>query len=202
MDKEELQELYQQDAYYWGKEANQLARKIRFYAPAAGHAVDLGAGEGRDSVYLAQQGYNVLAVDLATSGLDKAIRLAKESGVTIDVQEGDINDFQPPQPVDLLYSIGALQYVQPNRRSEQFRLWKKNTSVGGMHVLFAFNEHPDVALAPDWGRNEYLYQREELQSYYIDWELLYTEAYIFDCSSSGIPHQHAASMLIARKPFA
>jgi tellurite methyltransferase len=201
MDKEELQEIYKQDAYYWGKEPNNLVQMVPQYALARGYAVDLGAGEGRDSVYLAQQGYQVLAVDTATAGLDKAVRLAKELGVTLDVQEGDINDFRPLRHVDLLYSIGALQYVRPNRRGEQFVQWKKNTSPGGLHVLFAFNEHPDVEIAPDWGRNEFLYALGELQAHYTDWEMLYEKTYIFDCASSGIPHHHAATMLIVRKPL-
>ncbi|MFD0698270.1 methyltransferase domain-containing protein [Paenibacillus sp. GCM10027628] len=200
MDKEQLQELYQQDAYYWGKEPNNLVRLISQFGIAGGYAVDLGAGEGRDSVYLAQQGYEVLAVDLAPAGLDKVKSLAKEFSVRLDVEEADINDFQPQQAVNLLYTIGALQYVRPDRRWEQFANWKANTVAGGLHVLFAFNDHPDVLVAPDWGRNEYLYALGELQTYYADWELLYVEEYIFDCQSSGIPHQHAATVLIARKP--
>ncbi|WP_206093734.1 hypothetical protein [Paludifilum halophilum] len=50
------------------------------------------------------------------------------------------------------------------------------------------------------GGNEYLYDREELQSYYGDWETLDSYEFIFDGSSSGIPHRHAARVLIARKP--
>ncbi|MBD0383643.1 SAM-dependent methyltransferase [Paenibacillus sedimenti] len=201
MDKEQLQELYQQESYYWGKEPNNLVKLISQFGAAGGFAVDLGAGEGRDSVYLAHQGYNVLAVDLAPAGLDKVLRLASEFGVSLDVEEGDINDFQPRQPVDLLYTIGALQYVRPDRRDEQFANWKANTRPGGLHVLFAFNEHREVAIAPDWGRNEFLYAQGELQAYYADWERLYVEEYVFDCQSSGIPHQHAATVLIARKPL-
>ena len=68
-----------------------------------------------------------------------------------------------------------------------------------MHVLFAFTEHPEVATAPDWGQQEWLYRQGELQSYYESWELLYVEEYIFDCNSSGTAHQHAATILVARK---
>ncbi|WP_310229008.1 class I SAM-dependent methyltransferase [Brevibacillus nitrificans] len=115
MDKEQLQTLYLQEEYYWGKEPNQLAKSVLNYyqdEPVQGkRAVDLGAGEGRDSVFLARQGFAVTAMDFAPAGLEKAKRLAVEMGTTLHTVEGDINQFLLTEPVDLLYSIGALQYI-------------------------------------------------------------------------------------------
>ncbi|MED1951117.1 SAM-dependent methyltransferase [Brevibacillus centrosporus] len=203
MDKEQLQTLYLQEEYYWGKEPNQLAKSVLNYyqdEPVQGkRAVDLGAGEGRDSVFLAKQGFAVTAMDFAPAGLEKAKRLAKEMGTTLHTVEGDINQFLLTEPVDLLYSIGALQYIHPENRAKQFKQWQKCTATGGLHVLFAFTRHPEVEIAPDWGKNEYLYDRDELPGYYTDWETVHTEEMIFDCQSSGIPHRHAARILVSRK---
>jgi tellurite methyltransferase len=204
MDKEQLQQIYLQEEYYWGKEPNQLAQRILDYIPRneikGKKVLDLGAGEGRDSVFLAKEGFDVLALDISPAGLDKAKRLANEMNTTIRTLEGDLNTFILPYKVDVIYSIGTLQYIHPNNRDKQFQHFKDNTLSNGLNVLFSFIEHPDIKIAPDWGKNEYLYQREELQSYYVDWETLFTEEIIFDCNSSGIPHRHAARIFIAGKP--
>ncbi|SFJ15210.1 methyltransferase domain-containing protein [Thermoflavimicrobium dichotomicum] len=204
MDREQLQALYEQEEYYWGKQPNRLAKRVFEFISkdkAKGlKLVDLGAGEGRDSVYFAEQGLDVLAVDISSAGLMKTLRLAEQKNVSVSVQEADLNSLCLENSIDILYSIGALQYLVPHNRFKQFQHFKERTVSGGLHVLFAFIEHPDIEIAPDWGRNEYLYQRDELQEYYRDWKVLDCDEWIFDCHSSGIPHQHAANVLIARKP--
>ncbi|GAV25396.1 hypothetical protein ciss_13290 [Carboxydothermus islandicus] len=56
MDKEQLQEIYLKEEYYWGTEPNDLAKKVLYYIAEPLRKdlllVDLGAGEGRDSVFL------------------------------------------------------------------------------------------------------------------------------------------------------
>ncbi|PYI53971.1 SAM-dependent methyltransferase [Paenibacillus flagellatus] len=208
MDKEQLQRLYGGTDYYWGKEPSFLAGRVAQVVPpdkkAGATLLDLGAGEGRDSVRFAELGFDVVAVDWAPAGLAKASRLADERGVRIATREADLNDFAWEGEADVVYSIGALQYIRPDRRAEQFRRFRDGTAPGGVHVLFAFVDHPDVAPAPDWGVNEYLYGRDELMRYYDDagWETLAAEERIFDCDSSGVPHRHAASVLIVRKRLA
>ena len=81
LDKEQLQELYIQKEYYWGKEPNQLVSKVLDFIPIQRRGkklADVGAGEGRDSVFFAKEGFDVLAVDIAPAGLQKAVNLAKE----------------------------------------------------------------------------------------------------------------------------
>lgn len=199
MDKEQLQPLYLQENYYWGKEPNELAKKILNYAAPPRKVVDIGAGEGRDSVFLAQQGFDVLAMDIAPAGLDKVSRLAEEFDTQVQTFEANINDVVFSDSFDVVYSIGALQYIEPGNRSRQFDHFKSITHPNGIHVLFAFMDHSEVAIAPDWGQNEYLYQPKELESYYSDWQKLEQEQIIFDCNSSNIPHQHAADILIVQK---
>lgn len=203
MDKEQLQEIYLKPDYYWGKEPNELVNKVLEFIPddqiTNKKLVDMGAGEGRDSVFFALQGLNVLAVEIAPAGLEKAVKLARENGTTIETMEADINEIVLSKMFDIVYSIGTLQYIRPENRKRQFENIKNNTETGGINVMCTFVEYPDVKIAPDWGKNEYLYENQELQSYYKDWELLYSNEFIFDCKSSNIPHQHAVRTIIARK---
>lgn len=204
MNKEQLQEIYLKEEYYWGKEPNKLASKVLDFIPINQRRgmslVDLGAGEGRDSVFFAKEGFDVLAVDIAPAGLEKAKNLAKEMNTEIRTMEADLNNLVLPEQFDIVYSIGTLQYIEPEKREEKFLHIKDHTSRGGINVMITFVEHPDVEIAPDWGENEYLYNIYELINYYEDWNILYSQEFIFDCNSSNIPHKHAVGIVIARKP--
>lgn len=202
MEFDELQSLYAGEEYYWGTEPNELARRVVELAPDRPEpvAVDVGAGEGRDSVHLAEHGMAVTAIDIAPNGLDKVERLAAERGVEIRTRRGDVNDLELAAPVDVFYSIGTIQYLRPENRAARFEHFKERTTPGGIHALFAFVDHPDVPPAPDWGDNEHFYDPDELSGYYEGWESLYDESFVFDDDSGGEPHQHAAREAIYRKP--
>ncbi len=54
--------------------------------PAGGRALELGCGEGADAIWLARQGWQVLATDIARSGLRKAAEHAAEAGVASSIE--------------------------------------------------------------------------------------------------------------------
>lgn len=202
MKYDELQQIYAQEGYYWGKEPNELVKRAVDYTPSRESltAIDVGAGEGRDSIYLADQGIDVTAIDIAPNGLEKAEQLAEENGVVIDVSQADINTLQLDTSIDLFYSIGTIQYLRPENRSNQFQYFQAQTRSGGIHALFAFVDRDDIPSAPDWGENEYYYEESELDQYYENWDCLYTEKLVFDDDSGSEPHQHAAVEVIYRNP--
>jgi len=205
---EKLQSMYAGDEYYWGREPNGFARRALELLPesadgAKARAVDIGAGEGRDAVFFAENGLDVLAVDVAPNGLEKALRLASESGVELRIQEGDVNTLELGGPFNLVYSIGAVQYLSPENREGRFGHFKERTAPGGLHALhalFAFVDLPDLPPAPDHMEDEHLYAPEELPGYYAGWEALHSRAFVFDDDSGGVPHQHAAEEYVFRKP--
>lgn len=202
MDNEERESVYSREEYYWGRSPSRLAKKTAEFLPAdpdGQRLVDLGAGEGRDAVFFARQGFDVNAVDISPAGLQKAHRLAGDHGVEITTVEADINGFELPEPMDVVFSSGAVQFIRPAGRPRQFERFQQMTSAGGLHAVFAFVDHPDVPPAPDTTDDQYLFGRNELQSYYRDWEPLYSEEIIFDDDSGGVPHRHAARIHIAHK---
>lgn len=202
MDHDELSDRYGREDYYWGTEPNDLARRAveQLGDPDRAVVADVGAGEGRDAVFFAERGADVYAIDPIPEGLEKAERLAADRGVEVETRQGDVNDLELPEPVDLFYSIGTVQYLRPDERESQFGHFREATRPGGVHAVFAFVDHPDVPTPPDWGDNEHFYEQGELRGYYDDWELLDEEAFVFDDDSDGEPHQHAAEVVLARKP--
>ena len=65
-----------------------------------GKALVLAAGEGRNAVFLAQQGFQVTAIDLSEKGLAKCQQLAKERNVRVKTVVADVNN----------YDLGENQY--------------------------------------------------------------------------------------------
>lgn len=81
----------------------------------AGRALDLGCGEGRNAVWLAEQGWEVTAVDFSDVGVGKGRQMASRRGVHIDWIVSDLNDYQPPPRVfDLV--IDFYIHLPPDQR--------------------------------------------------------------------------------------
>lgn len=83
---------YDCDDYLYGKEPNDFLRSVAAQIPA-GRVLMLAEGEGRNAVYLAEQGYEVTAVDSSSVGLQKAIQLAAERNVSLTTILADLGDF-------------------------------------------------------------------------------------------------------------
>jgi SAM-dependent methyltransferase len=67
-----------------------------------GRAVDLGAGEGRHALWLAERGWQVIAVDFSGTGLARGRALADERGLDVTWEVADVTGWEPADPVDLV----------------------------------------------------------------------------------------------------
>ena len=115
MDSTQWDERYSTSELIWTGRANQFV-EAHLGDLTPGTAIDLGAGEGRNAVWLAGRGWSVTAVDFSQVGLDKALRLADEHGVTIAVERADATTWAPPAPVDLVV-LSYLQLPTDERRT-------------------------------------------------------------------------------------
>ncbi|WP_322920018.1 class I SAM-dependent methyltransferase [Nocardioides renjunii] len=124
MDAEAWDERYAASELVWSREPNRLvAAELADLPP--GTAVDLGAGEGRNALWLASRGWSATAVDFSQVALDKGARLADDlSGGQDGGPDGgpgvtwvcaDATTWQPPDPVDLVV-IAYLQLPAADRR--------------------------------------------------------------------------------------
>ncbi|MFN3679371.1 class I SAM-dependent methyltransferase [Thermosynechococcus sp.] len=84
---------FQGDTYFYGTEPNDFLKAHAHDFVPQGQILSLAEGEGRNAVYLAQQGYAVTAVDASQVGLAKAQRLAQERGVAITTCHCDLREF-------------------------------------------------------------------------------------------------------------
>lgn len=193
-------DLYQSDKLYWGEKPSKTCDQLIKHYPAKERTklLVVGCGEGRNAIYLAKQGYNVSAFDLSLAGIDKTKLMAKRNDVSLDAFVADIRDHRLSESLDIIFSTGALHYVEEPIRSELIENYKAHTSVGGLHVLSVFVDDPSLEPAPDAEASAHLWRSGELKSLYSDWLIESEIAEIFDCNSGGKPHQHAVNRIIAR----
>ncbi|MGE9293847.1 MAG: methyltransferase domain-containing protein, partial [Puniceicoccales bacterium] len=85
-------EAYDTDEYVFGTAPNDFLAQQYKHLPK-GDILFLADGEGRNSVFLAGQGYHVTAVDNSTVGLKKAAALAKSKGVEVNYVHADLAEY-------------------------------------------------------------------------------------------------------------
>lgn len=86
----------------WTAEPNRfVVEEVAGLSP--GRAIDLAAGEGRNAVWLAQQGWEVTAVDFSAIAIERGRVLAHQRDVSVDWQVADVTEYEPPADgVDLV----------------------------------------------------------------------------------------------------
>jgi SAM-dependent methyltransferase len=94
MDRESWNVRYEGRELMWTAAPNQfLVAEVGALAP--GRALDLGCGEGRNAVWLAEQGWHVTAVDFSDVGIAKGQDMAARRGVEVAWVIEDLNGYQP-----------------------------------------------------------------------------------------------------------
>ncbi|MBI4925988.1 MAG: class I SAM-dependent methyltransferase [Bdellovibrio sp.] len=132
---------------------NQLERLSK------GKALDIGMGEGINAVYLAKNGFSVKGFDLSQTAIEHALALAKETGVSIETRQVDLDLFL----FGLLeYDTVLMSYFKPplvRYYSEIIRTLKQ----GGTLLVESFMiDEIKEPIAPDESYRDYYYRPNEL----------------------------------------
>jgi len=140
-------ERYSADDFAYGTDPNAFLASLAGRLPHVGLALDIGAGEGRNALFLASLGLDVLAIDQSAVGMQKAQRLARERRLALRTEAVDLNDFEPPaNSFDVVSSIFV--HLPSALRAKVYRRVTTWLKPGGLFVLEAYA--PDQ-LARDTG---------------------------------------------------
>src|SRR5262252_1054743 len=152
--------------YVFGTDPSAFALDISWLVRPGDHVLDLGCGEGRDSVFFAELGGMVTGIDLSADGLEKARRLARARNVRVEWIEGPMTDALPAARFDLIFSCGSIHYVARHRRLALFDRLKAMTRPGGLHAHVVFTDrlvHEEKGEVVDY------FEPGELDESYRDW---------------------------------
>lgn len=123
------------DEFLFGTEPNAWLREHASVWPAGARLLAVADGEGRNSVWLAQQGFEVDAFDIAAVGVAKARRLAERAGVQVNFSVTDCDgfDWRPGRYAGIAAIF--IQFADPPLRERLFRHIIDSLAPGGVLVL-------------------------------------------------------------------
>jgi SAM-dependent methyltransferase len=131
-------ERYDTDDYVYGTEPNAFLREqVGLIGAPPQKVLCLADGEGRNGVYLAKLGHQVLSVDASTVGLRKAARLAEREGVPLETLHADLTEHTlPAETFDAVVSIFC--HVPEAGRPHLHRQVARTLKPGGILILEAY----------------------------------------------------------------
>jgi cyclopropane fatty-acyl-phospholipid synthase-like methyltransferase len=189
------------DAYIFGTDPNRFLVSQSHRLEPGARALSVADGEGRNSVWLAQRGLKVEAVEISPRAVDKARKLAAERGVNVRFKVADVRKWRwPVARYDVIVAI-FVQFASPSERTRLFDRIRNALKPGGLFILEGYGVRQ-----MDFGTGgppcaDHLYTREMLDEAFRDFEILLLEERE-DSLEEGTKHVGRSALvdLIARKP--
>jgi SAM-dependent methyltransferase len=192
---------YATEDYVYGTEPTGFLRaRTEFLTPGA-KALAVADGEGRNSVFLAEQGLDVTALEFAPTAISRAKALAEEKGVHVDFHNADVlTRAWEKDTYDLTLGV-CIQFTGPEGRRTLFDGMKQATKPGGLVMLHGYT--PEQLAhgtgGPPFAEN--MYTEVILRDAFVGWEILTCHAYEREVQAGrGHSGQSALIDFIARKP--
>jgi len=166
----------------------------------SGRALAIADGEGRNGVWLARQGLDVLSVDFSSVALAKALKLAAEAGVTLQTECTDLAawNWGPPR-FDVVAAI-FIQFASPPLRDLIFQRMKDVLKPGGLLLLEGYRPEQLGYKTGGPSRLENLYTAPMLREAFGDMTIIHLAEYDEDISE-GTGHKGMSALidLVAQK---
>ena len=199
------------DPFYYGlKPSKELETFLNKSHPPTGEALDLGCGEGRNSLLLARYGYHVHAIDASSQGIEKLERYADSQG--LDNINGEVADVRTvrfkPNAYDAIVAVTILDHISEEEGKNVATSIIEALKPGGFVFIETFTIH-DPAANVARKENETISETASFVQHFFDvgeladWfskleTVLYEEIMKYD-DSHGEPHYHGLARLIKKK---
>lgn len=121
--------------YVFGTEPNAFLRQQAHLLPAKGKALSVADGEGRNGVWLAEQGLDVLSLDFSPAAQAKARALAEQRGVPLRIERADVTAWTWPEAAFDVVAVIFAQFVDPEQRKRLFAGIRRAMKPGALLLL-------------------------------------------------------------------
>jgi len=210
---------YAKSESYWGDQPNLLVPLISSYLHPGSRILIVGCGEGRDAVFLARLGFEVVATEISPNGLKRSKEVASQTRLEIEYH---LLDAQKPHDhlgmFNAVLMMNVIQFLKHDTIEERIEHFKSLILPGGIFAAQLFtiedpqylewndaeNKSELTIKHPERDYSMRFFEKGELASHFKGWEMIhYHEGLIWD-KPHGVQsdfHQHAIAQMIARTPL-
>ena len=121
--------------YIFGTAPNAFLAACKPLLPPSGKVLAVADGEGRNGVWLAAQGLDVLSIDFSPAAQEKARALARERGLHVTFEQADVHDWRYPEAAfDVVVEIFT-QFSTPAERARKWAGMRRTLKPGGLLII-------------------------------------------------------------------
>jgi len=199
-DFEHWEQRFSTPGYVYGKTPNEFLKSCAHLLVRGQKALTIADGEGRNGVFLAELGLDVLAVDFSPTALAKAQALAAERGVALRTELADLTTWNwPAETFDVIVGI-FFQFAPPPLRQQIFANIKRALKPGGLLLIQGYRPEQLKYGTGGPSQVENLYTRALLEEAFGDFASLHIREHDSVIAEGG-GHAGMSALidLIARK---
>ncbi|NUQ62867.1 MAG: class I SAM-dependent methyltransferase [Pirellulales bacterium] len=177
-----------------GRPSSELARAITSKTVQPGRAVELGCGTGTNAVYLAQQGFQVTAIDIAPTALKLAKEKADQANVKVRWVQADVLNPPELERFDFVFDRGCYHGVRRQNAAGYVETVRRLSHPGAKVLIIAGNANETRSGGPPRVREE-----EIRQDFAEGFEILSLKEMRFDTAEGAAKGALGWAILLERK---
>jgi cyclopropane fatty-acyl-phospholipid synthase-like methyltransferase len=191
---------YRSPDYLFGTAPNAFLAAQKAHLPKTGRALAVADGEGRNGVWLAEQGLDVLSIDFSPSAQEKARALARSRGVRLTTELADVTTWEWPADAFDVIAVIFTQFTGPVERERMFAGVRRALRTGGVLLLEGYTPKQLEFGTGGPSNVENMYTRELLEKAFGDFAHVEIAEYETEMSE-GARHTGTSAVidLVARK---
>lgn len=164
---------FDKEEFIFGKKPNEyLVEKTSQYLKSSNKVLCIADGEGRNGVWLAKQGMQVVGFDASDIALAKAKQFAQENHVAVDYSFSDTDSFTwQVNAYDAVIGI-FIQFAEPEMRSRIFKQVHSALKPGGIFILQGYTPKQLEYKTGGPSLIEHLYTEEIIRGLAKDFQIL------------------------------
>ena len=208
---------YQKTKSLWGFRPSPILIHYQKLIPK-GKVLDLGIGEGRNALAMAERGFEVDGFDISETAIQRCQKQAEEANLKLNVKGADICNIDIQEnSYSLIISAMVLQFLEKPDVDAIIEKAKKGLQKEGIFYMSAFStENPSYKMmkenndrfelvAPNTFYSKeknmclHYFSKEEVLSYFTQFQIIsYSESYLLDLGH-GEPHYHGIIEYFGKK---
>lgn len=193
-------ERYAGEQYHFGTAPNDFLASQHSVLKPGMRCLAVADGEGRNGVWLAEQGLQVVSMDGSPVAVAKARKLAQERGVNIECEVADLLDWECGEGCfDMVVAI-FIQFLSPEQRGTVFARLKRALKPGGLFLLQGYTPRQLDFRTGGPSQGDNLYTEAMLRSAFSDMDIVHISEHV-SFISEGEGHFGVSALmdLVARK---